>query len=652
MAGLVSGNKLAALSTDANGNTVLVWPDGSASFNDAGFRGASPSATAAVNTAAIQAAITAGGQVTITTPGTYLINDTLVYGSNTHLKLAPGVVIKMAPSINKTLLVSDALARYTAGGVTVTPTLGTAGDVTVVSLAYASAHGRSVGDAIYTWGVTPWVYCGVFRVESVTNATTLTIRLPYTPSIAPTGTMKAIVATQNTTIEGGLWDYDFSNNGSATALNVHGIALYFAENCHIKSGTRVTNCNKYAFVSAGTLNCTIDANSPYNQSDGVKMYGPARNTHVLGVTGTFGDDVCSLQAYENLSQYYAYVATAGGELYNVSAKNINATTSPTASVATLYLTDGIMSEHIEFDGIYGYGTYAGVRIEGLTQATSRAGSVKISNLGGQGYTNRALLVKLCTVRSITIDKWKLNPDAAGTINSLLFQTTSTVDQVVISNPDVSGMDTGSGYAWASSGSAPAILVNGTIKHLIADMGLMNSAQIYQGIFLSLASCTVNKATISNGVFNGAVSIVYVSGTLGATPNIEFNCNYIKGPYRLVGADSSCNIMLSGNVIDAAQHGVVRTTGAVTVNITSNGTNQFIGTTVNATTGIYTIASGTPVVSVKGWDIPAVLNATGMTKTNGSYCYNTATAAGTIVQNRLVTCNGTNWVQVDDTTKTY
>ena len=44
-------NKVARFSTDASGNTALEGADGSIAFNAAELRGASPSATAAVNTA-------------------------------------------------------------------------------------------------------------------------------------------------------------------------------------------------------------------------------------------------------------------------------------------------------------------------------------------------------------------------------------------------------------------------------------------------------------------------------------------------------------------------------------------------------------------------------------------------------------------------
>lgn len=59
--------------------------------------GASPSATAAVNTAAIQAALNKGGKVTLNTPGVYFVSTQLTIGDNTHVEIGAGVSILAAP---------------------------------------------------------------------------------------------------------------------------------------------------------------------------------------------------------------------------------------------------------------------------------------------------------------------------------------------------------------------------------------------------------------------------------------------------------------------------------------------------------------------------------------------------------------------------
>jgi hypothetical protein len=65
---------------------------------------AGDTASAAANTAAIQAALTAGGTVRISTAGVYWINDTLLIGSNTTFEGVMGVEIKMASTTSKAVL--------------------------------------------------------------------------------------------------------------------------------------------------------------------------------------------------------------------------------------------------------------------------------------------------------------------------------------------------------------------------------------------------------------------------------------------------------------------------------------------------------------------------------------------------------------------
>lgn len=45
-------------------------------------------------------------------------------------------------------------------------------------------------------------------------------------------------------------------------------------------------------------------------------------------------------------------------------------------------------------------------------------------------------------------------------------------------------------------------------------------------------------------------------------------------------------------------------------------------------------------------LPVDIGATGIIKSAGGLAYNTGAGRGTVAQNRAVTCNGTNWVQVD------
>ena len=77
--------------------------------------GASPSASASVNDAAIQAALNIGGQLWLTTPGTYAINaaGALKIGNNTRIEFAPGVELVRS---------SDDCNMFETKALSVTPT--------------------------------------------------------------------------------------------------------------------------------------------------------------------------------------------------------------------------------------------------------------------------------------------------------------------------------------------------------------------------------------------------------------------------------------------------------------------------------------------------------------------------------------------------
>jgi len=90
-------------STDASGATVLVGTGGIIPVGvPCELYGASPSATATVNTAAIQQAldlahVAGGGHVTLMTPGVFLYNSGLTIGDNTKFTLGTATVLKVAP---------------------------------------------------------------------------------------------------------------------------------------------------------------------------------------------------------------------------------------------------------------------------------------------------------------------------------------------------------------------------------------------------------------------------------------------------------------------------------------------------------------------------------------------------------------------------
>jgi hypothetical protein len=78
---------------------------------DASGYGFLTTASASVNTAALQAALDIGGIITIRTPGSYELNDTLYIGSNTKLICCPGVIFKKTGNYSNVLVNKGALTR-------------------------------------------------------------------------------------------------------------------------------------------------------------------------------------------------------------------------------------------------------------------------------------------------------------------------------------------------------------------------------------------------------------------------------------------------------------------------------------------------------------------------------------------------------------
>ena len=108
--------------------------------------GASPSASAAINTAAIQAALNQTGLVTLSTHGTYQINKTLLINSYTQFDTGLGVVIYLA---NGSLC--NSIRNYYAQNALDVSAFSVSGGVATVT---EYGHSRVSGNYIYIEGAT------------------------------------------------------------------------------------------------------------------------------------------------------------------------------------------------------------------------------------------------------------------------------------------------------------------------------------------------------------------------------------------------------------------------------------------------------------------------------------------------------------------
>jgi hypothetical protein len=138
--------------------------------------GASPSATAAANTTAIQTALTLGGSVVLLTPGVYSISKTLLHPSNTSLTLGPGVQIKLANSADCALIRNTDCQNALIGtGFSVA-----AGVATVTE----KGHSRAVGDSVCIENATGNLAFNA--VHTITEVTSTTWKIAMATGAAPT----------------------------------------------------------------------------------------------------------------------------------------------------------------------------------------------------------------------------------------------------------------------------------------------------------------------------------------------------------------------------------------------------------------------------------------------------------------------------------
>ncbi len=140
--------------------------------------GASPTASSAVNTAAIQAALNAGGTVTLLSPGVFPIDSTLTIKADTRFLLGHGVTLQAVtggargvdtfPAIISANAMSAPVAISTMAGAAYSHYM------VEITVSFASAHGLTLPGYIEIKGDGQGIYNGVWKLNSVPSSTTAT----------------------------------------------------------------------------------------------------------------------------------------------------------------------------------------------------------------------------------------------------------------------------------------------------------------------------------------------------------------------------------------------------------------------------------------------------------------------------------------------
>lgn len=596
-------------------------------------------AAATANTTAIQAALTAGGLVQITTPGTYYINTTLTIYSYTRLVLGPGVVIKR-------------FANATTGGsVFQNYAFSQRANKATITLSWSSGmsasisgwtnHGCVAGDYVWLQGATLSCYNIVGLLSAADSAAgTATVQLLVLPSGAVSGTVTALKCDRDITIEGGLADYNYpANNNSTVGMDLHAINLGAVQNLRVL-GMQSTNASKYCLMLGAIRDAHIeDFGTPYNGSDLVKIYGPAINVRAANIYGYCGDDGISVQPQE-AAAFAAYKWTVG-DCIDVHIDGTDIRTTTATGICVFYPSNtekmiGMKASRI--GGVTAAGT--GVKITGAISSSDTIDSLEIDTVTASavdgfsiGQSAGGTTVKKLIIRNL---QPQMQTSAATAFRQFGSTTIESADIGIVIN-DTAGFGASTQYAAVFNGTYHNVHVRGKIGGGASGRSINATTSTAGG--LGVMHISVEQRAGDN--------CLVLPGTAATGGVFIFeNCDTTIANLTTLPVD--CTVMFRGNKFHNASGGIVRPSSTATITVKSAGDNVLTGTSA-----WLVVPSGTPVVSFAGNDISIDVGATGVTKTvSGQYCFNSGSGRGTLTQNRLVTCNGTNWIQVDTPGNTF
>ena len=574
---------------------------------------ASSTSAAALNLAAVQTAIDTG-IVDMRWAGNALIyiNGSLVLKSGGRYNFGQ-VRFRAASGTNVGLVKIQAEVDFLAGIaliVTVTWSSGIG-----FSVAWAG-HGKSAGDEFILYGATGVLdFNNVFTVDTVTDANNITAKLNKVPTGSPSGTIKAISAVQNMHMIGGDFDYDTTNNAAAADYQRHNVRFFGLGSTCVVEKVRSSNATKYAFLSEYCGRTTFrDLCVPWNNSDGLKIYGP-NACLVDGLQGRAGDDGFSVQAKESSSFSAAPVNFAGGVAYGVTVRRV-ALKSANGSVAcgVVYLSDTCMTDKILFDDVRGSATDAGagVRVQiNAADTVGLCGQLTFRDCSANGvYTLRVVDGTIAQLNYIGGGAAPATPTA----QQILFGT-PIIKQVNIEDlcVDVPGYPSAANNIIQLAGTLDVVNLNRCmVKNGTGASG--------QARMVAVSSGSIKQLNLNHCYANGDNAVMVSSG-LTIAPEVNINGGCYEGA-AVVGISNNCTVNLSGGVrILNASNGVVRGNATATVDLHSDGTTKLVA-------GSWAVqASGTLSLTVFGYDIAIdPIAQGGLLTTAGQFCYSTRASA--------------------------
>jgi hypothetical protein len=605
--------------------------------------GASPSATAAVNVAALQSAFNASGFVTLTKPGTYSFNAPTVISSNTTFQVGMGVTLLQAPGTNNNLLQN---AAYTRPWTTITSiswsntipleaTINIGGGFTVVKDQYIWVQG--------TPGTTDPAYTGVFRVIDATTPGAPIVMLNNIPAAAASGTITAKLADVNISLIGGTYNYDYANNPGVAGPRCHGIMLIGTANSNVTNVTTL-NTKKFGICTGATANLNLNGLDHSGPSDGIKCYGPCANSVFSNLSVDNADDGISIHPQEPAA-FSAYDVSHG----NIINVRVNNTKVYNGSGVKIYGSDYWYMDNIIVDGVMGHST------TGVGVAANTIPLVCFSNYSA---------LAICTMGSVIIRNVELRSNwYRTTLGQIEFNTAgsyatnfkSILFEHIITDPNAGEVSASRGILInLGGGTVPKLTVRNSVFYNPASCISIQLAgsDNYGGITFndnyveSLHSgdgelCrfdttgTIGTVNGSNNVIAGLTDYNFLNfdSILGNTPTVILRGNNVTANYFVV-TKTNLNLVMIGNRLVGMAGSAISITGAGSKKVTlSSSGNTWAGT-------YYGIAATNSIAFAGNCaDFKCDLSATGIARSDGAIVYNTNAALGTLASKGLVLGHG-------------
>ena len=263
----------------------------------------------------------------------------------------------------------------------------------------------------------------------------------------------------------------------------------------------------------------------------------------------------------------------------------------------------------------------------------------VENVGGHTTTSGVILYPSSAgvIDGVVLRNVKVTTTSSPMIRlETLFASGSEIGTVRIENPVVTQVN----RHLVSLGSGSNVVKVGS---LIVENPTMRSASNSGRLVVINGTAVTASVMIRGGYVDGIESIL--NQAAGGNVNCTVDGLRVGTSWQPFRVDASGTMSLNlKNIVFESNPGTAflnNNAGSPTIKLRAENVQMPSNPVITLT--------GTPTFSIYSWDLPVDVGATGFAKTiNGQYAMNTSAggARGTLTANRLVTCNGTNWVQLD------